>query len=99
MSDQNQSSEDVSTYGTDAGMPVEDAELKPSEAELDERNRLMSRPRRAQGPPLHEDTEASMLASLAEPGHTTDPMSEEMLGVPGYATYTSDAGRPAEHVG
>jgi hypothetical protein len=99
MPDQNQSPEDVSTYGTDAGMPVEETEQQPSEVELDERNRLMSRPRRPQGPPLHEDTEASMLASLTEPPPATDPMSGETSGAPGYATHTSDAGRPAEHAG
>jgi hypothetical protein len=99
MSDQNQSPEDVSTYGTDAGAPVEETALKPSEAELDERNRLMSRPRRAQGPPLHEDTEAAALASIAEPGPATEPMSGETHAVPGYSTHTSDAGRPAEHAG
>jgi hypothetical protein len=99
MSDENQSPEDASTYGTDAGMPVEQSELQPSEAELDERDRLMSRPRRSQGPPLYEDAEASALASLAEPGPATDPMSAETHAVPGYATYTSDAGRPAEHSG
>lgn len=98
MSDQNQSPEDTTTYGTDAGLPVEQAEQQPSDAELDARNQLMSRPRRAQGPPLPDDAEASMLASLHEPPPATDPMSEERR-VPGHSTHTSDAGRPAEHAG
>jgi hypothetical protein len=85
-------------YDTATGLPAERAE-QPNVAELDERNRLMSRPRRAQGPPLPEDTEASMLASLHEPPPATNPMSEESHGVPGYSTHTSDAGRPAEHAG
>jgi hypothetical protein len=99
MSEQNQSPDDASTYGTDAGLPVEQAEQQPSDAELDERNRLMGRPRRPQGPPLHEDTEALMQASLHEPPPATEPMSEESQGVPGYSTHTNDAGRPADHAG
>jgi hypothetical protein len=65
---------DVSTYASDAGQPVNHAGPKPSDDELNRRDRLMGGPRRAAGPPLHDDlADAAREVAPHEPPPATDP--------------------------
>jgi hypothetical protein len=109
MSEENRSPQDASTHASAAGLPVNHAEQVPSDTELDERDRSMARPRRAQGPPLHDDAPGAALrdAPPHEPPPVTDPMSEERQGPMSEerqgpqdaSTYANDAGLPVNHVG
>jgi hypothetical protein len=75
MSEEVQGPQDVSTYASDAGQPVNHVGPKPSHDELDRRNRVMGGPRRAAGPLIHDDAfEAAMRdAAPHEPPPATDP--------------------------
>jgi hypothetical protein len=109
MSEENRRPQDAPTHASGAGLPVDHAEQVPSDAELDERDRSMARPRRAQGPPLHDDAPGAALrdAPPHEPPPATEPLSEERQGPlseerqgpQDASTYTSDAGLPVNHVG
>lgn len=72
-----------STNASNAGRPITPkkgspeamAPRAPSDADLDERNRLKARPRRPAGPPLHDDAADEALRSgrLHNPPPATDP--------------------------
>jgi hypothetical protein len=62
------------THATDAGHPAEFAGPKPSEDELDRRDRLKAAPRRVAGPPLRDDESSAARDAVAhEPPAPTDP--------------------------
>jgi hypothetical protein len=100
MSEERLGPHDTSTQGSDAGLPVNHAGQQPTEAELDDRNRAMARPRRAAGPPLHDDVSGALAgAPPHEPPPTTDPMSEAMPSAPDASVNAGDAGLPVGHAG
>jgi hypothetical protein len=68
--------QDASAQVGDAGLPIGHAGPKPSDDELDRRNRMMGGPRRAAGPPLHDDAPEAAIreAALHEPPPATDPL-------------------------
>jgi hypothetical protein len=74
MSEENRRPQDAPTHASGAGLPVDHAEQVPSDAELDERDRSMARPRRAQGPPLHDDAPGAALRDA--PPHEPPPATE-----------------------
>lgn len=62
------------THAGDAGLPTDFAPPKPSDDELDRRDRLKSGPRRVAGPPLHEDDSSAARGVVDyEPPAPTEP--------------------------
>jgi hypothetical protein len=62
------------THAGDAGRPADFAPPKPSDDELDRRDRLKSGPRRVAGPPLREDDSSAALGVMDyEPPAPTEP--------------------------
>ena len=55
MSDKTPDPQVAPTYDSNAGAPANLAVQRPSDDELDQRDREKSRPRRAAGPPLRDD--------------------------------------------
>jgi hypothetical protein len=108
MSDKTSDPRVIPTQESSAGAPWNQPLERPSDEELDRRDRDKSRPRRAAGPPLRDEREeASRDAPAHEPPPATDPMADP--GVPAgagpgaetrsAATQASDAGLPADHAG
>lgn len=62
------------THANDAGRPANHSDQQPSEAELDERDRRKTGPRRAAGPPL--DDGAPGVASMAAPPGALPPATD-----------------------
>jgi len=102
MSDDKRESSDIPTHANEGGVPAGEVTPRPpSDAELDERNRAMARPRRSAGP-LLEDAGAAGTAREAashEPPAATDPTASEATSSQGEVTQAGDAGRPVNHVG
>jgi hypothetical protein len=64
----------METHATDAGRPAEFAGPKPSDDELDRRDRHKAAPRRVAGPPLRDDESSAARDAVAhEPPAPTDP--------------------------
>jgi hypothetical protein len=109
MSDKTPDPQVAPTYDSNAGAPANLAVQRPSDDELDQRDREKSRPRRAAGPPLRDDgpDAASRDVPSHEPPPATDPMSDSTVTGPplrgqdtrGAATQVGNAGRPVDHVG
>jgi hypothetical protein len=100
MSDDKRESSDIPTHVNEGGVPAGEVRPQPpSDAELDERNRAMARPRRAAGP-LLEDAGATREAASHEPPAATEPATaERTTSSQGDATHAGDAGRPVNHAG
>lgn len=68
------------TQASDAGRPADHVGPKPSDDDLDRRDRLRAGPRRAAGPPLQDDggdAAASRSGTPYDPPPPTEPREEE----------------------
>lgn len=107
MSDNPANRPDNTTQEGSAGSPANLPVQQPTEEDLDQRDRDKARPRRAAGPPLHDDGhEGSQSAAVPhEPPPSTDPMSDAEdggssmpdPGAQGTNSHNGDVGLPADY--
>jgi hypothetical protein len=96
----------VASQESSAGAPANLAMGRPSDEELDQRDREKAKPRRAAGPRLSDARPLSRDEPPHEPPPSTEPRSEshdtglpDEGGTEGVTSVTGDAGRPVDHVG
>ena len=102
MSESDSDRSNDESHESSAGAPANIPTARPSDEDLDRRDKEKSRPRRMAGPPLSEPDHRD--AAAHEPPPSTEPNADMTGGAPkpgiepeGSSTVGGDAGLPADH--